>query len=338
MSISTRLPSRPCPAIDVAGLVKAFGPLRALDGLDLSVTAGQVHGFLGPNGAGKSTTIRVLLGMYRRDAGAVRVLGMDPRHDAGAITRATAYVPGDVALWPGLTGAQTLDALAGLRGRRDRRREEELVEAFSLDPSKPVRSYSKGNRQKVMLVAALAAPCELLILDEPTSGLDPLQSEVFMRCVRQAADEGRTVLMSSHIMAEVDRLCDAVTIIKDGRAVESGPMSELRHLRASRLTCLLPPGAVLARGRAGACGRLPRLRRSGGRGGPRGGGTGGGMEVAGVRALPRPDAQGRFAASVPADQVPAVLSALIKAGARELTCAPVSLDEVFLEHYEAAAR
>lgn len=370
--------SRPSPAIDVCGLVKAFGPLRALDGLDLSVPAGQVHGFLGPNGAGKSTTIRVLLGMYRRDAGAVRVLGMDPRHDVGAITRATAYVPGDVALWPGLTGAQTLDALAGLRGRRDRRREEELVEAFSLDPSKPVRSYSKGNRQKVMLVAALAAPCELLILDEPTSGLDPLQSEVFMRCVRQVADKGRTVLLSSHIMAEVDRLCDAVTIIKDGRAVECGPLAQLRHLRASRLACLLPPGTVLAweravgRGRpepprpgrperaghrrdgamvGGWRGRLARrLQRRPGGGEPAGAlpraasqpagtaGCAGAAESASGWALPQPDARGRFAASVPAEQVAAVLAVLLQAGARELTCSPVALDEVFLEHYEVAAR
>lgn len=217
------------PAIEVAGLVKTFGRLRALDGLDLQVLPGQVHGFLGPNGAGKSTTIRVLLGMYHRDVGTVRVLGLDPAHHATTITRRCAYVPGDVALWPALTGRQTLDALAGLRGTRDPRRESELIEAFSLDPTRPVRSYSKGNRQKVMLVAALAAPTELLILDEPTSGLDPLQSEVFVTAVRDAAERGRTVLMSSHIMPEVDRLCDAVTIIKDGRTAAGGSLSDLRH-------------------------------------------------------------------------------------------------------------
>jgi len=229
------------PAIDASGLVKTFGSFRALDGLDLTVETGQIHGLLGPNGAGKSTTIRVLLGMYRRDSGLVRVLGMDPRHDAERITRRCAYVPGDVALWPALTGAQTLDALAALRSGRDRAREAELIEAFRLDPHKPVRSYSKGNRQKVMLVAALAAPCDLIILDEPTSGLDPLQAEVFVDAVRDVAGQGRTVLMSSHIMAEVDRLCDSVTIIKDGRTVESGRLEELRHLRASRITCVLPP-------------------------------------------------------------------------------------------------
>lgn len=319
-------------AIEVSGLTKIFGRLRAVDGLDLAVQPGQVHGFLGPNGAGKSTTIRVLLGMYRRDAGTVRVLGMDPRRDAAAITRTTAYVPGDVALWPGLTGAQTLDALAGLRGARDRRREEALAEAFSLDPSKPVRSYSKGNRQKVMLVAALSAPCELLILDEPTSGLDPLQSEVFMEAVRRAADEGRTVLMSSHIMAEVDRLCDAVTIIKDGRTVESGPMAELRHLRASRITCTLPPGTDLSLRSPGL------LRRLHGRIGSRSGVTGAGAAAHSLEALPQPDEQGRLSASIPAAQVSMTLRILVDAGARELICSPVSLDKVFLEHYEAAAR
>lgn len=319
-------------AVAVSGLTKTFGRLRAVDGLELTVEAGRVHGFLGPNGAGKSTTIRVLLGMYHRDAGTVRVLGMDPHRDAGGITRATAYVPGDVALWPGLTGGQTLDALAGLRGARDRRREETLIEAFRLDPSKPVRSYSKGNRQKVMLVAALSAPCELLILDEPTSGLDPLQSEVFVAAVRHAAGEGRTVLMSSHIMAEVDRLCDAVTIIKDGRTVESGPMAELRHLRASRITCTLPPGTILPLKPPGL---LSRLREHIG-----GGDVAGGVAIDehSPEALPQPDERGRFTASIPAERVSATVGVLVAAGARELTCSPVSLDEVFLEHYEAAAR
>ena len=319
-------------AVAVSGLTKTFGRLRAVDGLDLTVEAGRVHGFLGPNGAGKSTTIRVLLGMYHRDAGTVRVLGMDPRRDAGGITRATAYVPGDVALWPGLTGGQTLDALAGLRGARDRRLEETLIEAFRLDPSKPVRSYSKGNRQKVMLVAALSAPCELLILDEPTSGLDPLQSEVFVAAVRHAAGEGRTVLMSSHIMAEVDRLCDAVTIIKDGRTVESGPMAELRHLRASRITCTLPPGTILPLKPPGL---LSRLREHIGGGDVTGGVA---IDEHSPEALPQPDERGRFTASIPAERVSATVGVLVAAGARELTCSPVSLDEVFLEHYEAAAR
>ena len=316
------------PAIDASGLVKTFGPLRALDGLDLKVETGQIHGFLGPNGSGKSTTIRVLLGMYRRDSGMVQVLGMDPHRDAEHITRRCTYVPGDVALWPTLTGAQTLDALAALRGGRDRAREAELIEAFRLDPHKPVRSYSKGNRQKVMLVAALAAPCDLVILDEPTSGLDPLQAEVFVDAVRDAAGQGRTILMSSHIMAEVDRLCDSVTIIKDGRTVESGRLEELRHLRASRITCVLPPEQSPAPRRH----RWSRwLRRE------RGAQRSPTKDPTRV-ALLRPDADGLLSVSVPTDRVPATLRQLLAAGAQEVTCTPASLDEVFLQHYEAAAR
>lgn len=328
-STASLLPARrPSPAIDVSGLVKTFGSFRALDGLDLEVKTGQIHGFLGPNGAGKSTTIRVLLGMYRSDSGVVRVLGMDPRHDAERITRRCAYVPGDVALWPTLTGAQTLDALAALRSGRDRAREADLIEAFRLNPHKPVRSYSKSNRQKVMLVAALAAPCDLVILDEPTSGLDPLQAEVFVDAVRDVAGQGRTVLMSSHIMAEVDRLCDSVTIIKDGRTVESGLLEELRHLRASRITCVLPPEQSPPSGHHRWSRWLHRERDAHRR--P----TKDPTQVD----LPQPDADGRLSVSVPTDRVPAALQQLLAAGAQEVTCTPASLDEVFLQHYEAASR
>ena len=328
-STASLLPARrPSPAIDVSGLVKTFGSFRALDGLDLEVKTGQIQGFLGPNGAGKSTTIRVLLGMYRSDSGVVRVLGMDPRHDAERITRRCAYVPGDVALWPTLTGAQTLDALAALRSGRDRAREADLIEAFRLNPHKPVRSYSKGNRQKVMLVAALAAPCDLVILDEPTSGLDPLQAEVFVDAVRDVAGQGRTVLMSSHIMAEVDRLCDSVTIIKDGRTVESGLLEELRHLRASRITCVLPPEQSPPSGHHRWSRWLHRERDAHRR--P----TKDPTQVD----LPQPDADGRLSVSVPTDRVPAALQQLLAAGAQEVTCTPASLDEVFLQHYEAASR
>ena len=316
------------PTIDASGLVKTFGPLRALDGLDLKVETGQIHGFLGPNGAGKSPPIGGLLGLNRRDRGWVGGLGWEPPHDAEHITRRCAYVPGDVALWPTLTGAQTLDALAALRGGRDRAREAELIEAFRLDPHKPVRSYSKGNRQKVMLVAALAAPCDLVILDEPTSGLDPLQAEVFVDAVRDAADQGRTVLMSSHIMAEVDRLCDSVTIIKDGRTVESGRLEELRHLRASRITCVLPPEQSPDPGRHRWSRWLHRER------GAQRCPTKDPTQVA----LPLPDADGLLSVSVPADRVPTALRQLLAAGAQEVTCTPTSLDEVFLQHYEAAAR
>src|ERR1043166_6625526 len=193
-------------AIDVAGLVKNFRRTRALDGLDLTVARGEVHGFLGPNGAGKTTTVRVLLGLLRADAGTARLLGGDPWRDATALHRRLAYVPGDVTLWPNLSGGEAIDLLGRLRGGLDRQRRADLLERFDLDPRKKGRTYSKGNRQKVALVAALASDVELLILDEPTSGLDPLMEAVFRDCIAEERDRGRTVLLSSHILAEVEAL------------------------------------------------------------------------------------------------------------------------------------
>ena len=206
-------------AISISGLVKTFGETRALDGLDLHVASGEVHGFLGPNGAGKSTTIRVLLGLLRADSGEVRLLDGDPWRDAVALHRRLAYVPGDVTLWPHITGGEAIDLLGRLRGGLDPARRAELLERFDLDPRKKARSYSKGNRQKVALVAALASDVELLVLDEPTSGLDPLMEAVFQDCIREVRAEGRTVLLSSHILAEVEALCDRVSIIRHGRTV-----------------------------------------------------------------------------------------------------------------------
>src|SRR6266545_4538110 len=202
------------PAIAVSGLVKTFGPTRALDGLDLTVNTGEVHGFLGPNGAGKTTTIRVLLGLLRADAGEARLLGGDPWADATELHRRLAYVPGDVTLWPSITGGEVIDLLGRLRGGLDPRRRAELLERFDLDPSKKARAYSKGNRQKVALVAALASDAELLLLDEPSSGLDPLMESVFQQCIEEVRQENRTVLLSSHILAEVEALCDRVSIIR----------------------------------------------------------------------------------------------------------------------------
>ncbi|NLU68523.1 ABC transporter ATP-binding protein [Streptomyces sp. HNM0574] len=217
-------------AISVSGLVKTFGRTRALDGLSLEVGTGEVHGFLGPNGAGKSTTVRVLLGLLRADAGTVRLLGRDPWGDAVALHSRLAYVPGDVELWPNLTGGECIDLLARLRGGLDTRRRDELLERFDLDPTKKGRTYSKGNRQKVAIVAALASDAELLLLDEPTAGLDPLMEVVFQDVILRAKEEGRTVLLSSHILAQVEKLCDRVSIVRLGRTVQSGTLGEMRHL------------------------------------------------------------------------------------------------------------
>ena len=219
--------------IEVRALRKSFGRTRARDGLDLTVRAGEVHAFLGPNGAGKTTTIRILLGLLNKDGGEARLLGGDPWRDATTLHTRLAYVPGDVTLWPGLTGGEIIDLLARLRGPRsaiDPKRRQALIERFALDPAKKARAYSKGNRQKVALIAALASDAELLLLDEPTAGLDPLMEAAFRDCVNDERHDGRTVLLSSHILSEAEALSDRVTIIRDGRAVETGTLAEMRHL------------------------------------------------------------------------------------------------------------
>ncbi|WIX98482.1 ABC transporter ATP-binding protein [Amycolatopsis mongoliensis] len=296
--------------IDVVGLVKRFGSFAAVDGLDLAVGRGEVHGFLGPNGAGKSTTIRVLLGLYRATAGRVRVLGLDPALRAAEVTRKVSYVPGEVNLWPNLSGQEVLDALAGLRGTRDVAAERRLAAEFALDTRRLVRTYSKGNRQKVILVAAFAAPTELLVLDEPTSGLDPLMEELFRSCVREAAAAGRTVLLSSHILAEAEELCESVTIIKDGKLVESGRLADMRHLAASEVTAKLSDDQVIAvkegLSRIGLAGQVPMAHD--------------------------------LRLSVLREQVPAVLGLLAEAAAQDITCTPAKLEDLFLRHYEVAAR
>ena len=296
------------PPVRVRGLVKHFGRFRALDHLDLEVEAGSVHGFLGPNGAGKSTTIRTLLGLYRPDDGNVSVLGRDPWQEASVINRQVSYVPGDVALWPTLTGGQVLDALAGLRVSRDTKREAELIERFDLDPSKRVRTYSKGNRQKVALVAALAAPTRLLVLDEPTSGLDPLMERVFTEEIARVAGEGRTVLLSSHILAEVQRLCSAVTIIKNGRVVEHGDLGTLRRLSRTRIELGAPPDVP------DVLGTIAQALRA--------------MDLEVV------EDSGHLSLQVPAEQVPAVLSVAGEHRVQDVTCEPASLEDLFLRHYE----
>ncbi len=289
-------------AIDVSGLHKSFGRTHALDGLDLRVATGEVHGFLGPNGAGKSTTIRILLGLLRADAGTVRLLGGDPWADAVALHRRIAYVPGDVALWRNLSGGEVIDLYGRLRGGLDRARRTELVERFELDPTKKGHTYSKGNRQKVALVAAFASDVDLLILDEPTSGLDPLMEEVFQRCVAEERGRGRTVLLSSHLLSQVEELCDRVSIIRRGRTVERGSLADLRHLTRTSVTAELagPPGALSA---------LPGVH---------------GLEVRG----------GHVRFQVDTDKLDAVLRILAESGVRSLTSAPPTLEELFLRHYQ----
>ena len=233
-------------AISVSGLHKSFGQTCALDGLDLSVGTGEIHGFLGPNGAGKTTTLRILLGLLHADAGTVRLLGGDPWRDATELHRRLAYVPGDVTLWPNLSGGEVIDLLGRLRGGLDPRRRADLLERFELDPKLKGRHYSKGNRQKVALVAALASDVELLLLDEPTAGLDPLMEAKFREHILEERDNGRTVLLSSHILAEVEALCDRISIIRSGRLVESGTLAELRHLTRTTISAELahPPAGL----------------------------------------------------------------------------------------------
>jgi ABC-2 type transport system ATP-binding protein len=288
-------------AVEISGLTKSFGSVRALDGLDLTVPTGEVVGFLGPNGAGKSTTLRVLLGLLRADGGAVRLLGGDPWADAVALHRRLAYVPGDVSLWPTLTGGEAIDLLGRLRGGLDRRRRDELLDRFELDPTRKARTYSKGNRQKVALVAALAADVDLLVLDEPTSGLDPLMEAVFTECIGEARAAGRSVLLSSHILAEVEKLCDRVTIIRAGRTVESGTLDELRHLTRSSVVAVTEHDPAVLAGRPGVHG----------------------LAVDGHRAT----------FLVDSTSWDAVVRELAGLGVRSLVCTPPSLEELFLRHY-----
>ena len=216
--------------IEIKNLVKEFGSFRALNGLSLEVSEGEVHGFLGPNGSGKSTTIRILLGLLNKTAGDAKLLGKDPWRHSVELHKRIAYVPGDVNLWPNLSGGEAIDLLGSLRGGLDEKLRKELLEKFQLDPRKKFRTYSKGNKQKVALVAALASDVELYILDEPTSGLDPLMEAVFQQCIKDLKKRNKTILLSSHILAEVEALCDRVTIIREGETVQRGSLDELRHL------------------------------------------------------------------------------------------------------------
>jgi ABC-2 type transport system ATP-binding protein len=294
-------------AIDAEGLIKRFGQTRALNELDLRVQTGEVHGFLGPNGAGKTTTIRILLGLMRQDGGTATVLGGDPWKDATALHRRLAYVPGDVTLWPNLSGGEVIDLLGRLRGGLDTARRDDLLKRFDLDPRKKGRAYSKGNRQKVALVAALSSDVELLILDEPTSGLDPLMEAVFRDIIRDEKRRGdRTVLLSSHILSEVEALCDRITIIRDGRAVETGTLVEMRHLTRTTIKAELvgsPDGLATLPG-------VHDLRTE----------------------------NGTVAFEVDPDALEPALQTLVNVGVRSLVSQPPTLEELFLRQYQGASK
>ena len=294
------------PVIRTTGLIKRFGSFAALDGLNLEVARGEVHGFLGPNGAGKSTTIRVLLGLLRADGGSAEMLGGDPWRDVVQLHRRLAYVPGDVVLWPALSGGEAIDLLGNLRGGLDQQRRDELIERFELDPTKRGRQYSKGNRQKVAIVAALAARVELLILDEPTSGLDPLMEAIFQDEIGKEKARGTTILLSSHIMSEVEALADRVSIIRQGRIVQTGTLADLRGQARVSIS------ATLAR-RPGDLSKLPMLH---------------GASI---------DDRDHLTATVEPDQVNAAMAALVPLEMSGLTVSAASLEDLFLRQYGDAA-
>ena len=289
-------------AVEIADLHKSFGATAALDGLDLTVTTGEVHGFLGPNGAGKTTTLRILLGLLRPDAGRAVLLGGDPWHDVTDLHGRLAYVPGDVELWPQLSGGEVIDLLGRLRGGVDPRRRADLIDRFDLDPTKKGRAYSKGNRQKVALISALASDVELLLLDEPTAGLDPLMEAEFRAVISEDRQHGRTVLLSSHILAEVEALCDRVSIIRAGRTVETGTLDELRHLTRTSVTVEL----VTVPDDLGT--------------------------LSGVHDLVVTDH--RVDCEVDTAALQTVMRRLGHAGIRRLVSRPPTLEELFLRHYE----
>jgi ABC-2 type transport system ATP-binding protein len=287
--------------ISIHDLHKSFGTTRALDGLDLKVRQGDVHGVLGPNGAGKTTTLRILLGLVRANSGTVRLLDGDPWHDTATLHRRLAYVPGDVALWPSLSGGEVIDLLGRLRGGLDGTRRARLLDRFELDPTKKCRTYSKGNRQKVALIAALSSDVELLLLDEPTAGLDPLMDAVFRECIEEDRQRGRTVLLSSHILAEVEALCDRVSIIRNGRNVETGTLADLRHLTRTAISAELatPPTGLDT---------LPGVHD---------------LDVRGTRVR----------CQVDTEHLDGLLAALGRAGVRSLASQPPTLEQLFLRHY-----
>lgn len=289
--------------IEVKNLVKKFGNFTALGGVNLDVNPGEIYGFIGPNGAGKTTTIRILLGILKATSGQATIFGMDAWKDAVEIHKRVAYVPGEVNLWPNLTGGEVIDLFVKLReANNNKRRREELIERFDLDPSKKCRTYSKGNRQKVALIAAFASDADLYILDEPTSGLDPLMERVFQEYVLEAKQEGKSIFLSSHILSEVERLCDKVSIIRNGKIIESGSLEELRHL--TRTSVVLETKEPID--------DLDKLK--------------------GVHNVDKKNNSLYF--HVDSDQMDQVMKYISQYGIVKLEVAPPTLEELFMRHYK----
>lgn len=287
--------------IDLDNVVKTFGTTRALDGLTLHVDEGGIHGFLGPNGAGKTTTLRILLGLLKPDSGSARLFESDPWVKPQVLHRKVAYVPGEVSLWPGMTGGETIDALGRMRWGYSPKLRDELITKFDFNPRTKVSAYSKGNRQKVALIAALACDVDVYLFDEPTDGLDPLMAEVFRQCVRDLHTRGRTVLLSSHVLAEVDAVCDHVTIIRAGKVVESGNLATLKQVAVHTISATVEGSFTLQ--------DLPGVRN---------------IRTSGMNVT----------ASVDTTSMPEVLSRLVAAGTTSLEVRPPSLEELFLSYYD----
>lgn len=286
--------------IEIKGLSKSYGKQVALKGVNLNVKKGEVYGFIGPNGAGKSTTIRILLGMLKKDGGEVKIFGKDPWDNAVEIHKKIAYIPGDVNLWPNLTGGEVIDFLGRLNGQVNSNLKQELIEKFQLNPKKKCRSYSKGNRQKVALVSAFLSDAEILILDEPTSGLDPLMEQVFQSCILEAKKQGKTIFLSSHILAEVEALCDRLGIIRQGKIVEEGTLDELRHLTRTTVTVQLNNQDDI-------------------------------KDIEGIYNLSKLNEKWRF--SVDTNAMESVMQRLAPMGIKSLVAEPPTLEELFMRHY-----
>ena len=287
-------------AIRTEGLTKRYGTVDALRDLDLEITQGEVVGYLGPNGAGKTTTIRLLLGLARPTKGRAEIFGLDSHHQAVEAHRRLAYVPGEANLWPSLTGAETLHLLGRVQGQLDTAYRDALIERFDLDPSKKVRAYSKGNRQKVLLIGALMTRPDLLLLDEPTAGLDPLMEQAFRHCIREARDAGQTVFLSSHILSEVEALCDRVGILREGRLVEMGTLESMRHLSTLTVEAVFdatPP------------------------------------DLTGVPGVRRAVGEGRHVHLEVQGSIEPLIEAMAGTGVRQLLSREPSLEELFLAHY-----